>query len=386
MITNAVLLGATCIGVYVDPDSHQSVLLIGGKDVTAFKAKDYCSPKGTGTPIETGDSINSIKDLHVSQSGETLRFWYTTDVDAIHYYTTSTTTLVGGKVIPLLPEGQGGRISSMLSLNSADTNNPNPALVSSILSVDENGNLTLLQQDSASQLWQTYPFWHASSENVIELKGYMLRMHAVASDNGDESSLTPGCYLRVSSSGVVRCIVNGRHATLSPTPKWYQTDAKGVLNIMFQNDDDATCHQFAADAFRPAKPGSPETVLGDNPLLDPSRKLVKKLDGVTTPEDVRALRKPDGTPLVSPDASSEDLKAAADSISVLVEQAHKYHEGSQQHFVSFTTTSLESGIRAESTFSLRYSWGDFIDDVEGAWHWVEEKLKDAWKWGCEFIG
>ncbi|KAI8717021.1 hypothetical protein NCS52_00997300 [Fusarium sp. LHS14.1] len=374
--------GATCISSYVDPNSHQSILLVGGQNVTAFKAKEYCSPKGAGTPIEMGDLVGSIKDLQVSQSRETLRFWYTTEADAVHYYTTKSTSLSNGKVTPILPEGQGGRISSMISLKSADKHAGSPALVSSLLSVDENGNLTLLQQDSASQLWQKYPFWHASTENVIELRGYMLRMHAVAS-NDNESSLIPGCWLRVSSSGVVRCIVNGRHASLSPVPQWHQTDAKGVLNIMLQNDD-ATCHQFAADVFRAAKPGSPETNL-EIPILDPSRKMIKKLDGVKTADDVAQLRKPDGTRLV-PNASHDDLKAAADSISTLVDQAHKFHEGSQQQFSSFRVEKLSSGVGGAVPYNAQFfSLGDLVDDLEGAWNWVEEKLKDAVKWGCDFI-
>ncbi|KAF7539729.1 hypothetical protein G7Z17_g12369 [Cylindrodendrum hubeiense] len=251
----------------------------------------------------------------------------------------------------------------MLSLKSVNNDDSNAALVSSLLSVDENGNLTLLQQDSASQLWQRYPFWHASSENVIELKGYMLRMHAVASSD-DESPLIPGCWLRVSSSGVVRSIINGRHASLSPTPQWYQANAKGVLNIMLQNDD-ATCHQFVADSFRAAKPGSRETSLG-NALLDPSKKLIKKLD--------------------VGNVSDDDLKAAADSISTLVDQAHQYHDGNQQEFASFKAAMLAPGVGGALPYDAQFfSLGGLIDDIEGAWNWVEHKLEEAWKWGCEFF-
>ncbi|KAL5592278.1 hypothetical protein FOBRF1_013304 [Fusarium oxysporum] len=373
--------GATCIDSYIDPASGQSVLLVAGQNVTAFKAKEYCSPKGTGTSIDTGDLIQSIKDLHVSQSGETLRFWYTTDADAVHYYTTKSTALSGGTITPILPEGQGGRISSMLTVNSAGNHGSDSVLVSSLISVDENGNLILLQQDSATQIWQRYPFWHASTENVIELRGYMLRMQAVASSD-NEPSLIPGCWLRISSSGVVRCIVNNRHVSISPTPQWLQTDAKGVLNIMFQNDD-TTCHQFAADCFRAAKPGSFEITLED-PILDPSKKMIKKLDNVKTADDVANLRKPDGTPLVS-SASPEDLKAAADSISTLVDQAHKFHENSQSEVLSFSEAMSSLDIGRATPYSQLFSFGDLIDDIAGAWNWVEEKFKDVVKWGCDFI-
>ncbi|RFU77335.1 hypothetical protein TARUN_4887 [Trichoderma arundinaceum] len=372
--------GATCISSYIDPTSHQSILLVGGQNVTAFKASEYCSRTGKGTVIETGDQITGLKDLHVSLSGQTLRFWYTTDADAVHYYTTNSTALSTGTVVPLLPEGRGGQISSMLSLKSSD--GTDQTLVSSLVSVDENGNLVLLQQDSVSQLWQTYPFWYASNLNIIELQGYMLRMHATATTD-DESSLIPGCWLHVSSSGVVRCIINGRHATLGPTAQWYQTDAKGVLNILLQSDD-ASCFTFTADAYRAAKPGSPETPL-QTPVLDPSVKLIQKLDGVSTPGDVRALRKKDGSPLVSPNASDDDVKAAADSIKVLVDQAHQRQDGSQQLFQSFKASARVATSGMAAVDARFYSAGDFLDDLEGGWHWVESKFEDAWEWGCQFI-
>ncbi|KAK0757264.1 hypothetical protein N5P37_009982 [Trichoderma harzianum] len=322
--------GATCINSYVDPTSHQSILLIGGQIITAFKSSEYCSAKGKGTVINTGDQVSGLKDLHVTLSGQTLRFWYTTNTDAVHYYTAQSTALSNGTVIPLLSEGKGGQISGLLSLKSADGSDQ--TLVSSLLSVDEYGNLVLLQQDSVSQLWQTYPFWYASDLNVIETKGFMLRMHATATTS-DEASLIPGCWLRVSASGVVRCTVNGRYASLGPTGQWYQTDAKGVLNIQLQSDD-ASCFVFSADSYRAAKPGSPETPL-QNPLLDPSVKVIMKLDNVQTPEDVRALKKQDGTPLIPSNASDDDVKSAAASIQALVDQTRQNQGDSQQLLKSF---------------------------------------------------
>ncbi|KAL7807007.1 hypothetical protein V8C44DRAFT_192714 [Trichoderma aethiopicum] len=215
-----------CISSYVDSTSHQSILLVGGPNLSAFKASEYCSPTGRGTAISTGDIVDSLKNLQVIVSGQTLRFWYTTDADAVRYCTADSTTLSKGTVILLLSEGKRGRIAGLLSLKSRDGSDR--TLVSSLLSVDEYGNLSFLQQDSATQLWKTYLFRYASNQNVMELQGFMLRMHATATD-GSEAARIPGCWLRVGASGVVRCIVNGRHATLGATGQRYETDAKGVL-------------------------------------------------------------------------------------------------------------------------------------------------------------
>ena len=109
---------------------------------------------------------------------------------------TTTSSLSEGVLVPLLAEGRGGRISSMLSLRSQQ--GESTASVSSLISVDESGNLTLLQQDAVSKIWQEYPLWHASSDNVMEVNGYMLRMHAtIVNDDGkpnnESASLIPGC-------------------------------------------------------------------------------------------------------------------------------------------------------------------------------------------------
>ncbi|KAL7948582.1 hypothetical protein V8C42DRAFT_363071 [Trichoderma barbatum] len=370
--------GATCISSYVDPTSRQSILLVGGQNIIAFKASEYCSPTGKGTIINTGDKVSGIKDLHVTLSGQTLRFWYTTNADAVHYYTAQSTALSNGTVIPLLSEGKGGQISSMLSLKSAD--GTDQTLVSSLLSVDEYGNLMLLQQDSVSQLWQTYPFWHATDLNVLEVKGFMLRMHATATTS-DEAALIPGCWLRVSSSGVVRCTVNGRYASLGPTGQWYQTDAKGVLNIQLQSDD-ASCFVFSADAYRAAKPGSLETPL-QAPVLDPSVKVIMKLDGVQTSEDVRALKKKDGTPLVPSSASDDDVKGAVESIKVLVDQARQGQGDSQRVLNSFKARSLVATSGGEMARGMQaFSIEDTFKDL---WYTVEDKFEDAIEWGVDFI-
>lgn len=363
----------------MDPTSHQSILLVGGQNITAFKSSEYCSPTGKGTVINTGDQVSGLKDLHVTLSGQTLRFWYTTNADAVHYYTAQSTALSNGTVVPLLSDGKGGQISGLLSLKSADGSDQ--TLVSSLLSVDEYGNLVLLQQDSVSQLWQTYAFWYASDLNVIETKGFMLRMHATATTS-DEASLIPGCWLRVSASGVVRCTVNGRYASLGPTGQWYQTDAKGVLNIQLQSDD-ASCFIFSADAYRAAKPGSPETPL-QNPLLDPSVKVIMKLDNVQTPEDVRALKKKDGTPLVPSDASDDDVKSAVESIQALVDQTRQNQGNSQQLLKSFKAVSLVAASGGEIAHGVRaFSIEGTLKDL---WHQVEDKVEDAVEWGVNLVG
>ncbi|PYH40187.1 uncharacterized protein BP01DRAFT_410995 [Aspergillus saccharolyticus JOP 1030-1] len=379
--------GASCLASFLDPAKLSTVVLVGGKEITALTSKEYMSSKhGSGTVIDSLKNISDLKDLHVSQTGEDLRLWYTTAADAVYYYTTTTTALSEGVVIPLLAEGLGGRISSLLTSPPAD--GVSKLLVSSLLSVDEHGNLSLLQQDPTSQAWQQYPYWHASVETITEVKGLMVRLHTMVANDGDGDSADhlPGCWLRVSCSGVVRCIVNGRHTTLSPAAQWYQTDAKGVLNILLQTDD-ATIHQFAADAYRPAQKPSQslsasagERTLTD-PLLDPSHKIIPKIRGIKTADQVVNLKKADGSPLF--ETAPKDPGHVADIFQQLVASADALQEKNKQQLQTYhaTVTSPTSG----STVVPYGFWTDVGDAFSGAWHWLTDVAEDVWEWTCHIV-
>ena len=187
----------------------------------------------------------------------------------------------------------------------------------------------------------------------------------------------------MSSSGQVRSAINGRHATLSPTAQWYQTDAKGVLNIVLETKD-ATCHQFAADAFRSAN-GGIERALG-SPLLDPTHKVAKKLEGIKSADDLRALRKPNGEPLIQDNILEEDLKTGAKSIDILIDQIHKFHEQDGAKIAAYNMTLSTRSANASLSIGQFDFFGDLVDDVEAIWHWLDEKIKDIVKWGVELVG
>ncbi|RAH63727.1 uncharacterized protein BO66DRAFT_476374 [Aspergillus aculeatinus CBS 121060] len=382
--------GATCLASFLDPAKGWTVVLVGGKEITALAYKDYSSHKtSAGTVIDSLKRISDLKDLHVSQTGESLRLWYTTATDAVYYYTTKTTALSEGIVIPLLAKGQGGRISSLLSSRPADGDNK--LLVSSLLSVDETGNLSLLQQDPASQVWQQYPFWHASEETITEVKGSMVRLHTTVTNDsdGDAADLLPGCWLRVSCSGLVRCIVNGHHTTLSPTAEWYQTDAKGVLNILLQTDD-ATIHQFAAEAYRPAQKPSQSVSLSSaaaaeraltDPILDPSRKILPKIQDIKTGDQVKNLKKADGTPLF--EKAPDDPDGVAKIFQKLVASANDLHAEEKQKLQAYHAAIASPNSSTPVPYGF---WSDIGDALSGAWHWITSVAEDVWQWTCDVVG
>ncbi|KAJ8212576.1 hypothetical protein LV164_002350 [Aspergillus fumigatus] len=360
--------GATCLASFLDPAKKWTVVLVGGEVITALTYKEYRSPHGgPGAVIDELKKISDLKDLHLSQTGEK-------PPSLVHH---------SGR--------RGGRISSLLSSRPADGDRK--LLVSSLLSVDEHGNLSLLQQDPISQAWQQYPFWHASVETVTPVTGIMVRLHAtvVNDGDGDSADLLPGCWLRVSCSGVVRCIINGRHTTLSPTADWHQTDAKGALNILLQTDD-ATIHKFAVDAYRPAQaPSKPMATAGErnlmDPVLDPSQKVLPKIEGVQTPADVQNLKKPDGSPLFAKQLEPEDAKGAAAAFQQLVASAKDLNNKDKDRAQAYHATVFASENPSDSPDILVPFgfWSDVGDAFNGMWHWLGEVADTVWHWTCDLV-
>lgn len=381
---------ATCLASFLDSDTGHSILLVGGDKITAFKSSEYVSPKKHGTVIATKDSSMGLKDIHLSTLGDALRVWYTTKADGAHYYTTKISALSEGRLVPLLADGQGGQISGLLSLRPTKGRQDLP--VSSLVSVDEHGTLLLLQQDPKSGVWQQFPFYHVSSTNVIEVKGYTLRLQAKAlsdpgdSDSGLDQALIPGCWLRVSSSGVIRCIMNGRTASLTTTAQWFQTNAQGVLNIVFATKD-ASCYKVSADAFRPAKTSenSSDVRLLDVPTLDPTRKIVPKLEGINSPQDLRAAKTQTGQLLISNDASNEDVEKGAVAIKLLREQIKKFDNKDEKSFRAFKSNVVSQG--QDAVHAVQFSiWDDIAHGFGDAFNWLLDKAKDAWDWVVDTVG
>lgn len=392
MLTRTIT-GAVGLSTFLDPETQKTTLLVAGTGITYFLPHEYQSPKGKGTVIDTLEHVAGLKDIHCSQAQGNLRLWYTTVDDAVYYYTTTTTDLSEGIRIPLLSEGQGGRVSGLLCAQPRGESSN--LLVSSLLSVDQDANIYLLQQDSASKVWQQYPFYFSSDKNVKEVEGYMLRFRAIQNndpedpDNDDEQEMIVGSWLYLTSSGVVRCFVNGKSATISPTGDWYQTDAKGVLNILLQTED-ATCHQFAVERYRPAEiPGKSSTGerLIEEPVLDPSEKVVGRLKNIKTEEALRALRRQDGTPLIGEDVSPRDVNLAAEAFQRFSEVADEIHLDQKQKREAYKMAIRDLNGRAvdEEITPLGW-WDDAMDWMNGAWDWLVDKVEDIIEWGVQKFG
>ncbi|KAK6507966.1 hypothetical protein TWF481_006386 [Arthrobotrys musiformis] len=243
-----------CIATFVDPAKNISVLVTGGVTITAFTSSEYMSPQKEGHVISSkeGGSLD-IKDMHIAQHADDVRIFYTTADESLSYYDGIASKLSAGSTISLLTEGNATRVSSIL----AASENPDgcKAKVNTLLSVDEDGNLSVLQQSTKTSKWQKYPFYHASDTDNIEVKGYTVRIQAIAEkQEGDDTNedIVANSWLLVATSGIIKGLVNGREIEFSAAGTWLRADENGLLTILFTTTD-AAGQNVHVQSFRPGK-------------------------------------------------------------------------------------------------------------------------------------
>ncbi|KAI1331436.1 hypothetical protein F5Y16DRAFT_422964 [Xylariaceae sp. FL0255] len=379
----------TFIATFIDPKYKETILITGGQTLTSHFSDEFLSTKKDGAVMAA--SMN-IKDIHVTQAGGELRVWYTTSALSVHYYTCSTSKLSQGSITNLLPPGRAGRISPLLVTDGSKKQ------TSSLLSVDRTGNLTLSQQDPNSLLWQRYPYYYASAVNVTEIKGYTLRMQAVAESAADHA-LIPYCWLRLSSSGNVRCLINGLESDLTRKSQWFRTDLDGSLHVMIPGSD-VSCHTVHVDCFcggNSDPTNASDVKVIDVPQLSPGAKLASKLSSIKTGADLFACRTQKGEPLLSDNISREDADKAAAAIAMLVNHVGKVDDNDAQLLAAHVTSMKMAQNRTSKLGThqplnlsiwddIEDGWNDVKDAMDDAWSWVEGRANDVKDWANDLIG
>ncbi|KAF3316632.1 hypothetical protein TWF173_001914 [Orbilia oligospora] len=244
-----------CISTFFDAVKRNSVLITGGSTITALRSSEYMLPAKAGQVITSkSEGAIGVKDLHIVQDSEHVRIFYTTADESLLYYDTTVTDLSNGSTGTLLTEGNSTRFSSISA--AAEDSNGSKTRLNTLLSVDEDGNLTLLQQSSHDSRWNRYPFYHASDSGTLKTKGYVVRIQVTPGSEGSESdedpSIIPYCSLLVSSSGYIKGLVNVQEVELSQAGIWLRTDATGVLTIVFTTTD-VSGQNIEVESFRPGK-------------------------------------------------------------------------------------------------------------------------------------
>jgi len=384
-------LGAQYIDSFVNPATTYTELIVGGDVITKFTYSQYCIGNGTGTPIATGDTDLGIKDIHVVQAEGILTIWYTTLADGVHYYSAPIASLDSGELVQLLDDGTGGRLSAMIVIE--DTNSD--LLANTLISADESGSLTLLQNASDTGMWQAVPFFVPSASNNMEVPSFTLRFKA---SSDDPTQPVAACQLHIKSSGAVKCFSNGDTTILDQTGRWYQADNDGVVSVIVSTTDMAS-FTFQVDQYEAQGQTTPVPI--QSLVLNPNAKLNGKLTAIKTGIDLLTAKTQTGEDLITPGTvSSSDAEQAANMISELNKlqivqgqpsnQLKKFINSRTMYNPSNQTPTIVAGklpddlgerdafMKAISLSSWRDGWGFFP--------WLKRKASEAKAWVLTKIG
>ncbi|KAI5461885.1 hypothetical protein BGZ63DRAFT_424737 [Mariannaea sp. PMI_226] len=382
--------GAVSIDSYINPTTTYTEILVGGDVVTQFNYRQYCIGSGIGTPIVTGDTALGIKTIHASQSEGIITMWYTTITNAVHYYTAPLASISSGQLIPLLDDGQGDQISTMLAAKEPD----GELMVDTLLAADGAGNLTMLQCASDTGIWQTVPFYAPSDANNMEVPSFTLRFKATSDD---PTQPVADCQLHIISSGAVQVLANGSSATIDKEGKWYTADPFGVVSVIISTSD-MSSFTFQVDQFQAAG-GSPVAV--QVAVLNPNSKLNEKLAFIKTKDDLLNAKTQTGDPLIAPGSvSPEDAEQAASMINQLNtnQMLHgqpgmplkRVHNKPKMYNPMGKRPKILAGrVGGNSPEEI----SDFLDrltetswyDPWGVFNWCYEKAKQATSWVIQKI-
>lgn len=212
-------------------DYPSSILWIGGRYPAYYLPKQYLNPGRNPTLVSSKYITAGLKDIHAVQNGDSYTVWFTDKNDAAMYYTDYSVTRPGsGRVVPLLRAGMGGRLSGMLSTVSLQSGSEK---VNTIISVDEKGRLTSLQQAKQAGIWDKYSLMMHDKTNNYEVPSYTTRIRVRKGVN----PIVGGASFTLTPSGRVSSIVNGHDTMLEPAGQIIQTDHNREVTFVVATSD-----------------------------------------------------------------------------------------------------------------------------------------------------
>ncbi|KAK4695852.1 hypothetical protein P7C71_g1975, partial [Lecanoromycetidae sp. Uapishka_2] len=311
----------------------------------------------------TGDLLKpGLKDLHVAQHGLAVTMWFTNTEDAAGYYhATSDFAITNGSMVSLLTPGKGGRLSGMITATSlADKID----LVNTLVSVDEQSNLTSLQQSSANGAWDAYPLMMSTKVKNFDVPSYTTRIRVMSSANTAAVNST----FTLTSTGRVSAIVNGVNTILEAGGLVVHTDASGEATFIIATSD-ISSHTFEISTIMDALGTRLEIPSVE---VNPAAKAQQILQSIQSGDDLRNAKTQTGKALVDQDVvKQEDIDHAGETMAKISDHMKT---------LASTRSIIQSRSRANprSASSNAFTPGEF-------WTWATSKVHEAETWVVDEI-
>ncbi|KAF7556288.1 hypothetical protein G7Z17_g1483 [Cylindrodendrum hubeiense] len=346
-------------------------LLISGTHGLTYRSAQECFSGSHGAPaVVTNDpAFTETTQIHVAQCEEKLSVWSLGNQRTLAYQEFSRPENTGEvpaqltMAIPLLDEIFGhGRFTAVRNQHQGQK----------LFIVDGGGVMKVLEQSPESAIWQRpAEVMMPDSDKMVEFSSHTIHL-SVNEDDGGPRANQP---VRILSSTSAELIVNGACIRSVPgTPETVLTDDEGSLTVIIRSEG------LSAPIITFADPNTEDNVFAGGKLaVDPMSKLWSTVGTVSSGQDLKAMKMPDGASFVREDVPSSDLDQAADALKNL----HQVKREMDSESTSWAVSSARGPSLADRFWGALY-W--VCDKVKQGWNFVVKKVKQAWEFILEIGG
>lgn len=365
---------ASCIASYWGPQRRSCLLIAAPDGIRMLSPSESVSRTAVGTLIATDPIARNISQLVVAQDNDSLSLWFRSQAEELCYLRATTDNLKQGVLSRLLPAGQASSFAACVARPDDVTGH---IAWQMLVSNDANGNLTLLQQALDTGIWKMALFYAPSDTENIAVQSYTVTLHG---RDGNNHPVKNG-RIFVAGSSSVSVICNGRNQILTTSGDWYATDSGGAVNFIIASNTLA-CQTLQISSLQSSELKDLDVqAFSFNPASKAMSTLDKKMSSIDTAEKLAAApifagSKPDHEILKASVEAFKNLRTAYNDLP-------PNGSTSGSNVVPHAQTRLASRNAASSTIAIGASRGavDTIEDVLwDGWHWLTQKVHDAYEW------
>lgn len=363
---------ATSVATFTNPDGYTD-LIVAGSRLYHYTALSCCETSPPGDPehftvISEDPLVSSIQQLALAQAGRELSVYCRNSQDSVLYQqfvVAPSSDADGGAVlnaqtppVPLLSATQGGGRFAILLEETTGSQ--------LLYIIGAGGQLTVMEQDGSTRLWQTNTVLVPSSGENSEIITFTTHAHLASADGAPLANKT----VLLCGSSPINLSVNGQPTRITQDGTSVTTDSRGNLTVIHQVSDLSTVAFTIRDV-----PGSDPT-LGASYTYDPTTKVQAKL-GDLLGNDLRKATLPNGEKLIPESISNS---SACDSAIKLLSQLHSRMQdlSAPSSPTSRTHTDPASKALGEAPPVTSLQANDSV--LWDFWHWVTGVASDVKNW------
>ncbi|EWY82057.1 hypothetical protein FOYG_14177 [Fusarium oxysporum NRRL 32931] len=371
--------GATTLASF-ESDSGFTDLLVSGADGLSYRTAQqvFQVDKSPFTVLSSDPAFEHTTQMQVAQTKEHLSIWSLSPEKALCYqeFSIPAKGSLPAEITPVIPlldkVSKDGRFACLR----------NPKLGQRLFFVDDTDTIRMFEQSVESGMWQQpVEISIPHSDKMIEFSSHTILV-TVEEIDGTPMALEP---LLLCSSISVECLVNGVWIRTSPTDKKeVSTDASGQLTVIIRSEGLSTPVITLTSGTSGKKIFS-----GGRLEIDPMQKLWSTIGKISSAQDLKNMKLPDGSSFVREGLSDKELEEAAKTLSHL----HKVKSEMADDEANGIFDSIKQGFQ---TIANR-AWGAIMsisnkikEVVESGVNKVKEvveiavkKVKEAWNFVVE---